>query len=230
VNRLSRVTRVQLTAWPLAFGWPVGILATSFVINVAIFAALGDRIEAPVTGGVVSIYVVQFIVCWQSMHQLFSFTVGLNATRRTFYAATSLVALGQSIAFGLLLYVFAQVEHATGGWGIDMHFFDPLPVTHSASPLTILVYAVPMALISFCGLFLGTVTKRWGGNGFFVLSVLSIIAIGGLIVLITLLDGWPAVETWLADQSGLALTLGWTLLPTVAFGAGGYAVLRRTVP
>jgi hypothetical protein len=229
MNRLLRVARVQLTSWPMALGWPLAILASSFVINLAVFGSIGDHVDA-VTGGLASIYIVQFIVCWQAIHQYFSFSVGMNATRRTYYAATTLVVSGQSLLFGILLYVFARVEHATGGWGMDLRFFDPVPVTHSASPLTILVYAVPMVFVSCWGLFLGTITKRWGANGFFALSLLGIVVVGGLAFLITELHGWPAVGDWLTDQSGWALAVGWALLPTVVFGAGGFALLRRAVP
>ena len=229
MNRVLRVARVELTGWPMSLGWPVIILASAFVVNVLIFAAIGDAVT-PVTGGLISIYCVQFIVCWQAMHQFFSFTVGLNATRRSFYLATTLVAIGQSVAFGVLLYVMAQIERASGAWGINLNFFDPLPVTHSASPLTILVYAVPMALVSCWGLFLGSITKRWGGNGFFTLTLLSIVVVGLLVLLINGMDGWPAIGSWLTDQSGLALTIGWALVPTVALAVGGYLPLRRAVP
>jgi hypothetical protein len=229
MNRVLRVARVELTSWPSTLGWPLVILASAFVLNLLIFASIGDAVT-PVTGGLVSIYIVQFIVCWQAMHQFFSFTVGLNATRRTFYLATTLVAIGQSLAFGVLLYVMGQIERASGGWGLNLGFFDPLPVTHSASPLTILVYSVPMALVSCWGLFLGAITKRWGGNGFFALTLLSIVVVGLLVLLITVVDGWPAIGSWLTDQSGLALTIGWALVPTVALAAGGYVPLRRAVP
>ena len=229
MNRVLRVARVELISWPTSLGWPVVILASAFVVNLLIFAAIGDAVT-PITGGLVSIYIVQFIVCWQAMHQFFSFAVGLNATRRTFYIATVLVALGQSLAFGVLLYGMAQIERASDGWGISLRFFDPLPVTHSASPLTILLYAVPMALVSCCGLFLGSVTKRWGGNGLFALSLLEIVVAGLLILLITAMDGWPAIGAWFVDQSALALTIGWALAPTVALALGGYVPLRRAVP
>jgi hypothetical protein len=230
MNRVSRVARILLTAWAPTLGWPLAVLTAAFTINLAVFWSIGDAVDEPTTGGLASIFVVQFIACWQLIHQFFGFVVGLNATRRSFYAAALLVTLGQSLAFAVLLYGMARIEDATGGWGINLAFFDPVPVTHSASPLTILVYAVPMALMSCWGLFLGSVTKRWGTNGFFVLSLLGIVAIGLVAVLITWLDGWSAIGTWLLNQSPMAMAIGWALLPAVALAAAGYAPLRTTVP
>lgn len=230
MNRIARVVRVLVTAWPATLGWTLAVLTAAFSINLLVFWSIGDSLEEPKTGGLASIYIVQFIACWQLIHQFFGFIVGLNVTRRAFYIAAVLVTLGQSLAFAMLLYVMARLEDATGGFGINLAFFDPVPVTNSASPLTILVYAVPMALASCWGLFLGSITKRWGTNGFFALSLVGIVAIGLLALLITWVDGWPAIGTWLVDQSPVAMIIGWALLPAVAFGAAGFVPLRRAVP
>src|SRR5262245_38880905 len=114
MNRILSIARIQLIGWP-AFLWPVGIMASSLLINIALFAAIGDLIpdeKAHFTGGISSIYIVQLIVCAMAMTQLFSFAVGLNATRRAFYLGTALVALGQSVGYGILLYVLKLIEHA----------------------------------------------------------------------------------------------------------------------
>ena len=129
-----------------------------------------------------------------------------------------------------LLYLLELLEHATGGWGIALPFFDLLPATHGNNPVNVLTYGVPMFVFSCLGVFLGTVTKRWGVNGFFALTALSVVGFGLVIVLITWLQRWSTIGHWLAGQSELALLVGWILVPAVLLAGGGYGVLRRAVP
>ncbi len=229
MNRVLSVARIQVM-WQ-ALLWPVAIMFTSFAINVALFGSIGDKIPSPhITGGLASIYVVQFIVCAQAMTQTFSFAVGLNATRRAFYLGTALVMAGQSLAYGVMLYGLKLIEHATNGWGVDLGFFDVGSFTRSENPVQILVYGVPMILCSVAGLFSGIVAKRWGGNGVLAMFLIVGIVLGGLAVLVTWTQSWTAVWHWLIAQSGLGLTLGWTLLPLTLLGFGSYGLLRRAVP
>lgn len=229
-RRVLAAARVHLTNWPMALGFPLGVMASSFAINAVIFSAIDDAVETAVTGGLASLYIVQFIVCWQGLFQNFSFAVGLNVTRRSFYAASVLVAAGQSLVFGLLLYAAGFVERATHGWGVGLRFFGPVSALDNGSPLTIALYAVPLLLTSAAGLFLGAVGKRWGAVGVFVLSVLLTLVAGGAVALVFALDGWPTVLDWLRGQPVAALAAGWPLVPTVLALAAGWLVLRRAVP
>ena len=71
MKRVLSVARVLNTGIPYAFAWPLGIMLTSFVINLAIFAFIGQQIPGVhITYGIVSIYIVQLIVCAQTMTQL----------------------------------------------------------------------------------------------------------------------------------------------------------------
>jgi hypothetical protein len=228
--RVLAAARVHLANWPMALGFPLAIMSSSLFVNAAIFASMGDAVENAVTGGLASLYIVQFVICWQGLFQNFTFAVGLNVTRRSFYAASVLVAAGQSLVFSLLLYALELGEGATDGWGVDLRFFGPLPLLSSTSPVTILVYAVPLLMVSTAGLFLGAVAKRWGAVGVFVLSVLFIVVVGGAVALVFAVDGWPAVFEWWGDQSGVALAVGWALIPTALALGGGWLALRRAVP
>jgi hypothetical protein len=231
MNRVLRVARVQLTTWPQSFGWPVAILGISFLFNFAFFVSIGDELEGgPVTYGLVSIYIFQLIMASQMLTQGFSFAVGLNVTRRTFFAAASAVIGLQSIAFAMLLYALSIVEQLTGGWGMALRYFTVLPITQTYSPVSVIVFLVPMLLFSYVGLFLGVVAKRWGTNGVMLLILLSIVVLGGLVVLINWVDGWPSVGDWIGGQPGLALAAGWTLLPLAVAAAGSYGLTRRAIP
>jgi len=231
MKRVLTVARALSTGYHYAAAWPLGIMLTSFLINLAVFAVIGDQIPGlHITYGVASIYVVQLVVCGQLMTQLFSFAVGLNASRRAFYLGTALIILAQSVAFGVLLYLAKLVEHATHGWGESLAFFDPVGISHSNNPVQILVYTVPMLLFSYLGVGLGIVTKRWGSNGIFVLSVLTIATTGGASILLTWSHRWSAVGHWFVTQSTVGIAVGWALVPLVLLAVGGYGLLRRATP
>jgi len=163
MNRLQRVARVQLTNWAQLLTWPVMILSISFLFNLAFFASMGDNMAAEnrATGGIVSIYIMQIIMCSLALSQVFSFAVGLNVTRRTFYLAQSLVVICQSLLYGVLLYVLDVVEQLTNGWGIHMTYFSLGTAVDGYSPLSIVIYTVPMVLCSYVGLFYGV--NEWFG-------------------------------------------------------------------
>jgi hypothetical protein len=228
--RILATARVLMANPAMALLLPLGILASSFVVNIMIFASVDAIEEGGVTGGLLSIYFTQFIVCWIGVHQFFSFSVGLNATRRAYYVAAVLVSIGQALFFSIVLYLGGIIERATDGWGIKLHFFDPMPLTSSNSPVTILVYAVPLVLVSCLGLLQGAVSKRFGTRGFFLILIVGLVVAGGLVVLINELGAWPGVGSWLADLSGLSVAIGWALIPSALAGAVGWWALRRATP
>jgi hypothetical protein len=229
LSRVVAVARVCYTRWGLSLGFPLAIMASSLAVNLLAFAAINDKVESPTSGGLASLYVMQLVVCWQGLHQNFGFAVGLNATRRSFYAAAVLVAVLQSLVYGVLVYLLAIIERATNGWGVYLSFFDP---THagSASPLTILAYIGPLLFTGALGIFMGSIARRWGPNGVFVATIIAIVVIGGAVALVTFAGGWPAVGSWFTGQPLLALLAGWPLIPTVLMLAGGWLVLRRATP
>ena len=228
--RILTTARVLMANPAMALLLPLGILASSFVVNLMVFSSIDEVQEGGVTGGLLSIYFTQFIICWISVHQFFSFSVGLNSTRRAYYAAAVLVSVGQALLFSVILYLGGIVERATDGWGTNLRFFDPTPVTSSNSPVTILVYAVPLILFSCLGLLQGALSKRFGTRGFFLILIVGFVVAGGLVVLVSQLDGWSAIGSWLADLSGLSVAIGWALIPTALAGAVGWWALRRATP
>lgn len=177
-----------------------------------------------------SIYITQFTLAWVGVYQGFGFAVGLNVTRRAFYLGTLLAGSVQSLAYGLVLYLAGIVERATGGWGLNMMFFDPAPLPGGSSPTAVLVYTVPMLFVTLVGLFLGATAKRFGTTGFVLWAVAAVAVIGSVIALITYLDAWGPVVEWLTNQSPLSFVIGWLLVPTALAAVGGWLVLRRAVP
>ncbi len=231
MNRVLDVARVQLVAWPSAVGWPFGILAIAFAANLALFAILGVEVtESSTTGGLFAIYVVFFVVSLQSVTQMFPFVSALSVTRREFFAGTALLALAQALAFAAVLVVFRLVEDATGGWGMGLEFFGVPYLVHDNLLLQLAVYAVPFMVLAAVGMFLGVVFKRWGTNGMFALTALSIALLGAWVALMTWRDAWPSVGSWLTTTSPAAMIAGWPLVVCVAMGGLAYLGLRRAQP
>jgi ABC-type lipoprotein export system ATPase subunit len=59
----------------------------------------------------------------------------------------------------------------------------------------------PMLASIFVGFGIGVVYKRWGSTGIWGLTLTSILALGGLGVLLTWWRAWDDLGTWLSDQS-----------------------------
>ncbi|MFK3980396.1 ABC transporter permease [Micromonospora sp. NPDC050397] len=228
MSRVLTATRIQLITWPALVGWPWGIVGSSFLINLALFSAIGDDIpDGPQTGGLLSIYVVLMVSAGQSITQFFSFSLGLSLTRRTFYAATSLLVVAESLVFGVLIYLLKLVERATDGWGISMRFFG-LSFMNSDNPLAqIVIYTVPFVVLGYFGICAALVHKRWGMGGLYLVSIALLFLFGLLGVLVTWQRWWPAVGQWFADQSPLSLFAGWPALLAVALATVGLLTIRR---
>jgi hypothetical protein len=229
-GRALTVARLQLVTSPLLLVTPLVVLLGAFAVNLMIFSASDLAQEEGMTGAVASIYFAQLVIAWVSVHQNFSFTVGLNATRRAFYLASIAVAVLQSLVYGLVLYVFNVLERVTGEWGIGLEFFDPDGLTPDASLATFLVYTVPLVFVTILGVFLGAASKRYGTRGFLLLSVAVFLVLGLVTTVITYRDGWEPIVNWLTRQSPLVVLTGWLLIPTVLAAGGGWLVLRRAVP
>jgi hypothetical protein len=231
MNRALTVARLQFVAWRSVVGWPWGILALSFLINLALFIPINrdDDVE-PTTGGLMSIYVVMFVASINAITHDFPFAIGLGISRRSFYLGNVLHFVGQAIAYAAVLYLLAVVEEATGGWGVNLRFFG-LPFLLVEHPvLQFLGFAVPFLLLGFLGIAIAVVFKRWGINGMLILSTVGLVAIGGSAVLVTWRGWWSAVGGWFADQSGIALLLGWPALLTMSLAAVSYLIIRRATP
>lgn len=230
MNRVLSATRVQLVAWPVTLSWPWAILLSSLLINILIFAAIGDMPEDATTGGLASIYIVAFVHSMVAISQEFPFGVGLGLARRTFYAALSLIIAGQALVYGILLYLLRLVEEATGGWGTDLRFFAIPFLTHDNPALQILIYTVPFLALNFLGTCVALIYRRWSVTGMFAFTLATTLVLGGLVTLITWQRWWPAVADWFAAQSPLGLFAGWPALLAAALAGTGYLMIRRTDP
>ncbi|GIJ25618.1 hypothetical protein Vqi01_07800 [Micromonospora qiuiae] len=230
MNRALTVARLQSVAWPSVVGWSWGILASSFLINLAIFATIRDADLEPTTGGLASIYIVMFIACINVITQDFPFAIGLGMSRRSFYLGSVIHFGAQAIGYAGVLYLLSVLEEATGGWGVGLRFFG-LPFFLVENPvLRYLAFAIPFLLLGFIGFAIALVFKRWGVNGMLTLGTVALVLFGGAAVLATWQRWWAAIGDWFADQSGGALLVGWPALLTLPLAVASWLIIRRATP
>jgi hypothetical protein len=231
MNRVLPVARLMFVNWPSNVGWPWGILASSFLINLALFWSLQEQPDVePTTGGLLSIYVVMFVACINSIAQDFPFVIGLGVTRRTFYLANVAQFTAQSLVYAVALYLLALLEVGTDGWGLNLKFFR-LPLLFTDNPVVaILAYAMPFLLLGFLGIFITVIYKRFGVNGMFTLMLASLFGFGGAAVVITWQGWWTAIWNWFADQPSAVLLLGWPALLVLPLAGASYLAIRRALP
>lgn len=232
MNRVLGAARMHVAHPLVIFGIPWMIVGISFAINVAIWGVgdLASQASSANTGGLASLYITVLVVFIQAVTQMFPFAMGLSLTRRAFYLGTALVAAAQAVGYALALTVLAAMEGATDGWGVGLDFFTPGRLDVGNPALQVVVYAVPMLACAFIGIGIGVVFKRWGTAGVWALTLVTLAAIGLLVVLTTWLQAWGDVGSWLVDQSIATLAIAIPAALAVLLAAASFAGLRRAVP
>ncbi|SDO56726.1 hypothetical protein SAMN04489867_0046 [Pedococcus dokdonensis] len=225
-----KTLRIHLLPGPMALFWPWLIVAISFVVNLAIFALTDVPVADRQTGGIASLYGVAIFANLSLWTQVFPLALGLGATRRSFFQGTCLYVLGQSVLAGVVLTALHALEGATSGWGVHMRFFSPWFLQDGNPAELFLTYTVPFLFVSALGMLMGTVFKRWGQNGMFLLSTASLLLGAAAAVLITWRHGWGAVGRFFTETTTLALTSGYPLVLAVALAGAAWLVLRRVTP
>ncbi|ASR35305.1 hypothetical protein BAY61_10200 [Prauserella marina] len=232
MSRVWNVVRIQLVNAPMVIGNPLLVLAIAFATNLAIFGVISDTAEpgSMVTGAIMSIYITLLVSHIITMTQIFTFALGLSVTRRTFYAATSVLIVGQAIGYGILMYLMLLLERATGGWGMDLKFFGVPFMVNDNPLLQFLIYTVPFLFMSFIGVYVGIVFKRWGQPGVYALTIGTGAVAAILGILATWQQWWPAVGRFFADQSPMSLFAGYPFVLAVILAGIGFLTLRRATP
>ena len=231
MNRILTAARLNLVHPLVTLGMPWLIVGLSFAINLATWHLTpAGALDGGFTGGVLALYITALIVYVQAVTQLLPFAMGLSLSRRTFYLGTTLLAVAQSLAYGVALSALAAIEDATHGWGADLAFWAPGRLDVDNAALQVLVSGAPMLAFLVIGIGIGVISKRWGPSGVWVLSIGSLVVLGGLVVLISWLQAWTSVGTWLSSQSVTVLAVGLSVALATAVAALGYAGVRRVVP
>jgi len=236
--RLVNVMRMHVANPMTTLIVPWIITAIIFGVNLSIWlmvanAAGGSQnLEADAfqyNGGVSWIVVFMMVVAVQAMSLTFRFALGFSVTRREYYLGTAAYFVALSLLYATGLTLFAALERATAGWGLDAAFFAPFGLVDESLGLVWFLYLMTMLLFFFLGSAIATVWVRWRAYGlyaFFIGLALVLVAAGWGI---TAADAWGEVGEFLATTP-LAQLAAWTLPVTVLSAVVGYLFLRKATP
>lgn len=231
MNRVLVGIRVQLVGWRHLVGWPWAVLVLSFLVNLAVNAAMGAEAAADSeTYGLVAIYTVFFAFYISAVTDVFPFAVGHGLTRRAFFAAMSTLVIAQAVLYGTILAVLARVEDATDGWGLHLGYFRPGGLDTGGLAADVAVYAVPFLVLAFLAIAVTVVHQRWGLLALFAAAAVSIVVSGVGLVAVAAFDWSGSIGDWVERQSTVALVAGWPLVAVAALGVLGYQGMRHSDP
>ena len=156
--------------------------------------------------------------------------VGSGITRRAYHLAMTVLAAAQALVYGLALEVLGLVEGSTGGWGVDLAFFRPPPLSDLSAPARLACYVVVFLLLAHVAICIGVTHRRWGTLGIYALLVGAVAAVTTIVITVTLAGWWGSVGRWLGDQSPAQLVALWPLPLLALLVAAGRAGIRGATP
>ena len=205
---------------------PWGVMAFSFLVNLAIAAVVPPSPDGYYTGGVVTIYIFLLICGALSMTRSLPFGLMLGVSRRGYYLGTALLVVLLSAVYGLGLTVLQAIERATGGWGQAMHFFRVPWILDGPWYQTWLMSFVLLVLFFLYGMWYGLVYRRWNVPGLLAFIAAQMLVALGVVVVVSLTHNWHAFGHFFATVTALALT-GVLAAIAVMMGLGGFTTVRR---
>jgi len=225
MKTLVNVTRYhlvdRLTYWAL----PWGILAFSFLINLAISGLLPSP-QGDYTGGLFTIYAYLIVCGALSMTRSLPFGLMLGVSRRGYYLGTARLIVMLGVVWGLGLTVLQAAERATGGWGVGLHFFRVPWIMDGPWYVTWLTSFVLLVLFFWYGMWYGLVYRRWNVVGLIAFIAAQVLVVLAVVVAVSTTSNWPAVGHFFTTLTALALT-GVLAAVAVALGLGGLTTIRR---
>jgi hypothetical protein len=222
-----KVARYQLTNRLGFVVLPWLILILDFLIAVVIVSQIPPgHGQARYAGALASIYVVLMIVGAGSISVQLPFALALGVSRRSFYAGTALLAIAVAAVYGLALTVLQLIERATGGWGLNLHFFRVPYLLAGPWYLSWLTSFVGLTLVLAWGMWFGIVYRRWNLAGLLSFIAVQALALTAVLLIIGEAHDWHGVGHFFTTLTIEGLT-GLLAALTVALLAGGYATVRR---
>ena len=228
MNRTLKVVRMQLVNRQTFIWIPLIVLAGAFVLSLVVFSLI------PVDG--IKVGGAQYTPLWyflaagaMSMAYTFPYSQAMSITRREYFLGTLLSAMITATMLAAISLVGSAIEWATSGWGMNGWFF----ITPGGTDLNLggqVAFTFGAAMLFFViGFWSATVFKRFGPLWLTVIWAGIAAALILIAWVVTQVDGWGAVGTWIVAQSLVTWGL-WLLLLAAALGGISYLTLRRAVP
>jgi hypothetical protein len=227
MTALINVTRYHLADRVNVLAIPWCVLAFAFGIDVVILVAARATPASPhPVGGAVSFCVFLFIAGLLSVTRSMPFGLALGVSRRSYYLGTLLLALALAVGDGLVLTALQAAERSTGGWGLNMRFFQVPYLLSGPWYLTWLTSSVILALLFTYGIWFGLIFRRWNTIGLaaFVAAQVLVLAVGAVIA--SRAGAWPSVGRFFTTLSAAGLT-GVLAVLAAGLAVGGFVTIRR---
>jgi hypothetical protein len=225
------ITWIKVARYHLVDRWtytaaPWSILAFDFAVFMVIITMQAQRPAQSQSGAVAAIYIFFLVIGTMSIGRSLPFALALGVSRRSYYTGTALLAVTLAAAYGLALTALQLIEQATGGWGMNVHFFRVPYLLAGPWYLTWLTSSVGLAVMFAWGMWFGIVYRRWNLIGLLAFTAAQITVLVAGVVITTHADAWPAIGHFFTTLSVVGLT-GLLAVLAVLLLAGGYATTRR---
>lgn len=233
--RVSTVVRLLLTNPWTAILTPLLILTFILLLNIGILAVIRANLPADggevgnINGGAFFLFVYILVIAVQSVNQAFPLALGYGSTRRDFLLGFGVFAVLLAGGYSLLLAVAAQIEQATGGWGVGLDFFTT-GVLWQTDWWQAFVFGL-LAFLFFFGIGAATaaVYVRWRTTGMYVFWAGLVLLLAGAAMLVTWLHAWAQVGAFFV-AAGVLGSAAWSLVITVLCAVAAWIILRRATP
>ncbi|MGP9538574.1 hypothetical protein ACT3SP_11210 [Brachybacterium sp. AOP43-C2-M15] len=182
-----------------AFGWQPIVGAIALVIVLAVGAIVGSQgpearagmyLGMTWNGAIFAVLGPMIGYGFTSMGQYFPLALGMGLTRREFAAGVSLVFLANAVVYAVLITIGKMIEVATGGFGLQIRFFDVFYTGTGPAWQTLIQTFLLILAVLFLGAAITAAYLRFGQAllwiGGAVLAVLAVALLAALI----LIDGF----------------------------------------
>lgn len=226
MNPMVNVVRYHLVDKLQYVIMPWAVMLFSFLVNVVIVDVAASGSGDKYSGGVAAIYAIQFVLGVLSMTRSLPFGLFLGLSRRTYYLGTALTIVAMGAVYSLVLTLLKLAEGATGGWGIQEHFFRVPWLFDSPWYLYWLTSFVLLVLWFLMGMWYGLVYRRWNVVGLAVFGGAQALVLLAVVVVLSLTGSWPALWGFFGTVTAVGFT-GVLAALAVVLGLGGFATIRR---
>ena len=226
MKTLVNVSRYHLVDRLTYLVLPWGIMAFSFLVNLAISTLIPRSPQGSYTGGLVTIYAFLLVCGALSMTRALPFGLMLGLSRRRYYLGTALLASALGVVYGLGLTVLQAAERATGGWGVGLHFFRVPWIMDGPLYQTWLTSAVLLVLFYVYGMWYGLVYRRWSLPGLVAFIAAQMLVALTAVAAVSMTHTWATAGHFFTAMKVPALT-GLLAAAAVALGLGGFTTIRR---
>lgn len=234
MTRALAVVRLLIANPWIAVLVPMGILSLIFALNYVLFRILSSQVAESgewnvVTGGILFVYVYVLILAVTSVNQSFPLALGLGSTRREFTIGTAFYFGAASIVIAAAIATAAEIESATGGWGVPFQFFALTGVGVDSWGALFLFSLLMLALAVSIGFVTAVVYVRWKARGMYVYWIIVTVLLLGVLAYLVSIDDWGVIGQFVVEAQALGFA-AWSLVITVPAAIVGYLLLRRAVP